>query len=610
MTQTTSAGDTDKASVLALVQQAEQAAHRSEYGRALELSKLAESCARKHDDQHLLAYALLVCAGAEWDVGQTPSSYAHAIQAYSMFGSCGDTTRQLRALNLCAGALYVGGDRARSIKLFQQGVSFALGPDQVAIRAMMLRNLAEIFGEEAEYAEALACVTEAVALLREVPELRGQWVYFATEEAYIRVQYANDLKSRGLIQASLVQRQAAVEALPPLDYAAWRTFSRHEVHSLFGRVRVLAELKRFSEARHVAAISLVVGRRAGRRSFRLNTSLLAISVLCRACGAIRLAIRAERRALKNLEHMPRHPEIIAILHRLAQDYAQLGDYANAMAYRREIAGLATKQQRQAAALRSRLAAIERQAERQRYRANEALVHTQRLAVIGRLIAQTHHALSAPTERVLTLARKAQALSGRDAALVEVKPVLDQISRTINQAAALVNQLKLFSYRSTPQPMALSLSEALRSAWQGLAPHLGAGVRLAQLEVQDDAPHLQAWGDAQRLGIMLKLLLIELTQQATPDGNPLMIQAHIEDANANANANAMVLRLRFAGQQRMALLGSEPAQAQATLGVVLCQEIASEMGGALDMHGANAGTPQRYQLRLPRAKLQALPGCFR
>jgi tetratricopeptide (TPR) repeat protein len=610
MMQATSVNETDatdKASVRAMVLHAEQALERSEFELALALAQRAERRAHTHDDQHLRACALLICARAEWALGRTSSSYAHAVEAYSMLGACGDSTQQLQALSLCAWVLNSGGDRARSIKLFQQGLSFAHEPDRVFIRCQLLRNLAVIFGGQAEYIEALACLTEAIALSRDVPELRGQWVLCANEEAVLRLQYAGDLKSRGQTQAALMQRQAAVEALPPISYAAWRTLSRREMLGLRARVRVLAELKRFAEARHVAAICLLSDRRAGRRGVVLLGTICAVAFLYRACGDIRRAIRAERRAVKCCEHLPHAADLSSCMHRMAQDYAQLGEYAGALACRREMAGLITRQRLEAAALRSRLAAIERQAERQRYRANAALVHTQRLAVIGRLIAQTHHALSAPAERVLALARKAQALSGGGAVLAEVKPVLDEISRTIDQAGALVSQLKLFSYRSTPQPMALSLREALRSAWQGLAPHLGAGARLAQLEVQDDAQHLQAWGDAQRLGIMLKLLLIELTQQAAAHDEPVMIRAYIE----SGGTAGVVLHLQAPRRAGTPLPDAQPTQtpapALATLGVTLCQEIAGEMGGALDVQTqlqTRAGALLRYRLRLPGPDAQA------
>jgi C4-dicarboxylate-specific signal transduction histidine kinase len=326
--------------------------------------------------------------------------------------------------------------------------------------------------------------------------------------------------------------------------------------------------------------------------------LHSVAALHRACGALHWAIRMERRALICWTSS-NGPEYRIQLMQLALDHAALGDHVSALACRKELALRMSRQNQQAAALRARLAAIEREAERRRYRANEERTHMQRLAVIGRLIAQTHHALNVPAEQALALAQRAS-MSGDDAA--ELKPLLGELSRTIDQAATLVNQLKLFSYRSTPQPMALSVGEALQSAWRGLAPHRGADARLAQLSVQDDAQPLQAWCDAQRLGIMLKLLLIELTQPTDSNDEPVRIHAHIE----GGDGADVVLRLQTPCRQGAPPSGARSQPPPTTLGVLLCQEIAGEMGGALDVKTRVAAS-LCYQLRLPheRASVQHL-----
>jgi tetratricopeptide (TPR) repeat protein len=592
---------------LAAVQHAESTLEKGDFDTASVLAKQAVALARQGDDQHLIGWALLILGRAQGNAGHDELlAYGNVLEAYSLLGASGDITRQLWALNACAVRLNTCGDRARAIELLHKGLASAHGPDRSAIRCLLLTNLGLFLSREAEHAEALACYAEASMLARQSPQRRGQWVHAATEKARVHLQYANHLLSEGLHDEHRAQLDAAVAALAPLDCRAWRSFSLLEFNCLRPRVQVLAGLGRWVEARQAAAAGLGFGRRHGSGRAALAYGCSAVALLYAARGQLSRATRFEIRALGAFSAAGDVQEAGACLRRLAQLHAQTGDYNRALAYRKELKALISQQNRQSNALRSRLAAIERQAERQRYRANEALVHTQRLAVIGRLIAQTHHALSAPAERVLALARKAQALSGGGAVLAEVKPVLDEISRTIDQAGALVSQLKLFSYRSTPQPMALSLREALRSAWQGLAPHLGAGARLAQLEVQDDAQHLQAWGDAQRLGIMLKLLLIELTQQAAAHDEPVMIRAYIE----SGGTAGVVLHLQAPRRAGTPLPDAQPTQtpapALATLGVTLCQEIAGEMGGALDVQTqlqTRAGALLRYQLRLPSASAQ-------
>jgi tetratricopeptide (TPR) repeat protein len=579
---------------------AERALENGNFEAASAAAEQAVALARLGNDQHLTGWALMILGRARGNAGRTQTAYEASLEACSLLGASGDITRQLWALNSCAVQLNTCGDRARAIELLHKGLALAQGPERSAIRCLLLANMGLFLSREAEHAEAIACYAEASVLARQTPQRRGQWVHAATEKARVHLQYASHLRSEGLHDESRAQLDAAVATLPPLDCRAWRSFSVLEFAGLRPRVQVLAELGRWVEARQATAAGLGYARQPGRGRAPLAYSLSAAALLFSACGQLPRAIRFEMRALAAFNAAGDVQEAGACLRRLAQLHAQSGNHHQALAYRKELKTAMSRQSRQGNALRSRLAAIERQAERRRYRANEALVHMQRLAVIGRLIAQTHHALNAPAERVLALARQAQAVSGGGAMLAEVKPVLDEISRKIDQAAALVNQLKLFSYRSTPQPMALSLREALRSAWQGLAPHLGAGARLAQLEVQDDAQHLRAWGDAQRLGIMLKLLLIELTQQTTSDDEPVMIRAFIE----GGGADALVLRLQLAQRQGMPLRRPEPAQTQGTLGVMLCREIAGEMGGALDVRGPSAGALQRYQLRLPQQSSQA------
>jgi C4-dicarboxylate-specific signal transduction histidine kinase len=297
-----------------------------------------------------------------------------------------------------------------------------------------------------------------------------------------------------------------------------------------------------------------------------------------------------------------HPEVASTLRRLSQLHALTGAHDHALVLRKELAAQQSRSRPEANALRCRLAAIERQAERRHRQAREAAAHAQRLAIIGRLIAQTHHALSAPITQARLLAAQALACADSPNAL---RPLLDQISQTIDQAAGLVSQLKLFSYRSSPQPMTLSLHEALLDAWQGLDTHIGS--RRADLHVSGRT-QLQVWGDAQRLGIMLKVLLIELMQQACSRGAQVVIGAHIDAGDGDT----VVLHIEACG-------GAMPcatAAAPASLGAALCMEIAAEMQGELRSAHADAATPHQkphqkphhtphYRLRLPDAQGRSL-----
>jgi signal transduction histidine kinase len=568
------------------VQHAESALEKGEFETASVLAQQALALARQGDDPHLIGWSLMVLGRAQSNAGRTQHAHDAALEAYSLLGASGDITRQLWSLNTRAVSLIRSGDQARAIEVLHKGLILAKGPDRSAIRCVLLSNLGQVLCEEAEFAEAVACYAEASALAKQSPQRRGQWEDCATELAFARLQYANYLASRGLHDECQAQLMAAAAELPPLDCRSWRTFSMLEFACLDSRVRVLVGLGRWAEARQAAAACLGFGRRPGSGELALVIGCSAAALVLGDSGHLARAIRFETRALScvRTDDFEWHPRI---LRRLAQLHAQSSDYHQALAYRKTLKALMSQQNRQGSALRSRLAAIERQAERRRYRENEQRVHMQRLAVIGRLIAQTHHALSTPAQQALALARRASAASG-DAA--DIKLLMGELSRTIDRAAALVNQLKLFSYRSTPQPMALSLREALQSAWRGLEPHLDG--RAARLQVEEDeAQPPPIWCDAQRLGIVLKLLLIELMQQTLQDNAPVTVRAHIEHSGDGAG-----VRLNA---------GSAALPSTPDLGMTLCKEIVAEMGGSLTFPSAVDATVCCY-MKLPGAAQSNLP----
>jgi C4-dicarboxylate-specific signal transduction histidine kinase len=185
-----------------------------------------------------------------------------------------------------------------------------------------------------------------------------------------------------------------------------------------------------------------------------------------------------------------------------------------------------------------------------------------------------------------LAQSSQTATPQVVTQPEQTQMLRELSLTIDRAGGLVSQLKLFSYRSTPHPMALSLGDALLSAWQGLVPHVGH--RLAQINVTSGT-HFQAWADAQRLGIMLKVLLIEVAQRCSATTTLADVQAHVEAGN---NAT-VVLVIQAHGCTPL----DEASEIAASLGLRLCMEIASEMSGLLQAHRHVSNT-LHYKLRLP------------
>jgi C4-dicarboxylate-specific signal transduction histidine kinase len=283
------------------------------------------------------------------------------------------------------------------------------------------------------------------------------------------------------------------------------------------------------------------------------------------------SLRQEMRLLGHLEAGGYSTEITRCRLRMVRLHALQGRYEEAL----RVLGTHRRQRSQheltERLLRCRVAAVERQAERRRQQAREINAHSARLAVIGRLIAHTHHALNAP----LSLAH--QCLAAPPGNPQELQQRMVDVNRCIDRATVLVTQLKLFSYRAVPQQMALSLRDALHEAQQGLLAQ-GHGTELV-VGFAGDA-QLLAWADPQRLGILLKVLLLELMQrfgnapvladvQVLPDGQ-IALSVHTQTC---APAPAPLPAPRDGADQPTSM----------SLGLSLCGEIALEMGGSLQMH---------------------------
>ncbi len=589
-----------RAAVLALLQQAELAQEQVQLAQMQASAERAATAARELGDPHLLGWGLMLLGRAGWTLGRPLQAYAAASEAYDLLGTCGDVARQTSALETCSSVAYFCGDTVRCIELHRQALAAsAHRPDCAAIRCKALINLSLVLHQDAaEYAEAIQCCTEAAALAMQLPQEPGWRIMATTRQAYLHVKYADALADQGQHTEARAQLAQAAQVLPPMDPYSWRSFSLPQRNALMFQVVVLAGLGRWPMARLAAAATLRLSRLpASAYSVRVG-GLESLYEIHQRGGRPQRAVRYATLTLAFSRKAGDESEPGRCLQRLAGLHAQTGAYDQALAYSKESRAWQSRQRLRANALRCRLAAIERQDDRRRYQASEALGHAQRIAVIGRLIAQTHHALSAPIERAHGLAAAALALAGQAAPAPALSPVLDELSRCIDRAALLVSQLKLFSYRSMPQPMALSLRDALLSAWHGLAPHVGwSAQHLAEIEVVDDA-QLQVWADAQRLGILLKVLLIELAQWARADGDGggavdgAVICARIE----HGDHGSVGLHIEARG-------AATPApQALITVGVTLCIEIAGEMGGSLHVADDDGGSSMlRFRLQLPDAQ---------
>jgi tetratricopeptide (TPR) repeat protein len=575
-----------RAAALAAIEQVEWLSRTGHLDQAGEQIDNATALARQCGDPQLLACALMEEGWLDYNAGRPLAAYAVSSEACRLFAACNDAGRHAQALNTCALACISGDDLASRVELLRKGLRLAEGLDHASIRRRLLHNLAVGLCENNEYDEAVECLSEGVDLVRRSGLPHRVWEAMASRLAHTHLQYADHLSRRGRTDQSRIQLEAAATTLPSLSPACWQGADRESFVALWAQIEVLASLERWDSARRAAAACIRFARRSRRNLINLGWALTALSALHRRQGRLQRAIRNDQRTLTVWRRANYETEVIACLGRLSDLHARSGAYHSALALRKELAAHQSRRRREAGALRCRLAAVERQAERRRRHAHEALGHAERLAVVGRLIAQTHHALSAPIIRTQDLTGQALASSIHPAAL---RPLLADINHAVDSAAGLVSQLKLFSYRSSPQPMALSLHKALLDAWQGLDPHVES--RSADLRV-GGRTQLLIWGDAQRLGIMLKVLLIELMQQAGSNRAPVVIGAHIDAGRADT----VVLRIE-AWSEAIPCPASAPSP---SVGAALCMEIAAEMQGELRAV-RDDGVMMCYRLCLPDAE---------
>jgi tetratricopeptide (TPR) repeat protein len=575
-----------RAQALAVVQEAQAALEGGRIAAARAAAERGVALARAGQDTHVLGWSLMLLGRTLNILGEDLLQvHAAASEAYRLLGACADVPRQLWALNTCANVEIASGNSVRSVELLQQGLAAAQGPGCRVIKGVMLVNLSNRLADDGEFAETIRCAADAAELAGQDGSWQGQDIDALTRLAVMHCHYAKALRTEGRHDEAALQWQAAAAVLPALEPRAWRSLSPNELSALHQQPAVLGWLAQWPKARSAAAATLWSIRQRGGGYREQALGLAAVSAMHESAGQLRKAIAYEQRFVDLKRASNDRTPLHLSLSRLAAMHAQIAAFDSALAYCKEVRQLRSQQHQQASALRSRLATIERHNERRRQEAKEALAHTQRLVVVGHLIAQTHHALNTPIERAKALTDAALAASDAGG-MHDLQGLLNQINLTIDRAAGLVSQLKLFSHRSAPQPTALLVRAALRDAWDGLAPHVGRPD--VAIDIADGAP-LHAWADTQRLGILLKVLLIEIVQMT----GLASICARIE---AEA-PGAVVLQVQADGRLPVAKPSAGPS-----LGITLCEQMAAELGGSLD--AAHDSTALRFLLRLPEARRRA------
>ncbi len=536
--------------------------------QALEITRLC-------DDEHLQGRALLVLAISCFTLGAHVSrTHLAATEAYALLGASDDLPRQLQALNIRSIVECGSGNVAHGIELLQDGLALAVGAACRSVRVNLLNNLAKCMAESGDLAEALRCMTEAVAIVQEDQAEPGKLAEMNSRLAMLHGDIGEDLQELGRHAEATTHREACVRLLPELDETRLRTATLRTYMLLTLRTQALGSVALWPAARKAAAALLRLVRRPGIGAKARHEVLETMADFHHRRGLPGPALRYEQRYMRWILTLGYPGLATHRLDRIAGLHARLDQWEQALGCRKELARLGLQERSANAILRSHLAANERAQARARREALQQRAHAQRLAVIGRLISQTHHALHGRVTQVQQLCLQALQSPSHP----ELRSRIGQVNEAVDDTAGLVSQLKLFCYRSIPEPTELLLHDALRSAWQGLAqyPHPPT----AQIDIGSPAP-AHVWADEQRLGILLKVLLIELAQR---QGLPLM-QAHVRPDSAHTVT--------------LHITADVPAAAPpetSSIGMTLCAEMASEMSGCLQIERQAHG--MRVSLQLP------------
>jgi tetratricopeptide (TPR) repeat protein len=578
-----------------LVAAAEQAFNRYELGAAIDFADQAVALCRDGTSAGTLGWALMVLARSHGARGNSATAYAHALEAYELLGECGNIQRQLRALNVCAMVHFRAGDQREAIQLIERGIAIAQQHQIGDPCVTMLFNLSILLFDGGEHLEALRCCDEALAIVEKSAIRRDAIGGLRSHKAWIRVELAAKLslspqQHQADIDSLLAQAAFDLPPLPELPCPQSGDSTDWPIKQIFHSLKPLMVLKRWPEAKR--ATTLYVRHavcHSGSLRARVN-ALTALSAWHECQGQSGRAIACMLSAFQRAGRISDNRTFVTHARRLEGLYAQSGDFHAALSVRRSVQRRHADTRATEHALRVRLSVIQRETARRLQLAREAQSHNERLAVIGRLIAQTYHALSAPVQSVSDLIGQARtrAAAVTDGNLEGLRRLLDAVVERIDAVYALVSQLKLYAYRSAPQASLVMVKSALHEAWSGMAPHVGSSASRPLLVDGNDEARI--WCDVQRLGIMLKLLFIQLLQHAPLRDSGVAVRALV-----HADGRKQV-QLRIAREPLQGETGA--ADHVLPVGALLCAEIVAEMNGRLVSTQDAAGVC-RFDIELPQ-----------
>lgn len=221
-----------------------------------------------------------------------------------------------------------------------------------------------------------------------------------------------------------------------------------------------------------------------------------------------------------------------------------------------------------------------QAERTLRAAQEELVQTGKLAVIGQLSASIAHELNQPLAALRTLSGNARKFLARGN-YETTSSNLDRIAELVDRMGRLTAQLKSFARKSSGRPQAVSLRRAVDNALFLLEQRLKQACTAVRIDLPNE--ELLAWCDANRL----EQVLVNLAGNALDAMEGVAEQAL--DISARCEGERIVIQVRDRGpglseEARVRLFEpfftTKEAGSGLGLGLAISAGIVADFGGSL------------------------------
>jgi tetratricopeptide (TPR) repeat protein len=530
-------------------------------------------------DARLLGEACVYEAIASNILFDYTAAYERALEAQALLAD-GPHALRVRAINACFVACAETGDLTRALEHSRRAMQVARAGGDAEAMARVLHNRGSLLQRLGECDEAVRCLGEAVRLFETVVHCSNHVMFTRINLADACLAHARQLAQHGEAARAAVLRHRAAQVLPALAANDAPEAQLNELSALDTWVVVQSELGHLGEARRGARRYLRIMRQAGAASRYRAYALAALAAYHQHRGEFDKSIRRQEAAIARLRQAGSEMEALEAQERLGHLHAACGRHTQALAWLRAAHAGRQRLQVAQAQLRCRLAGVERDVARRRAAHLETAAHTQRLAVVGRLMADIYHALDTPiTQAQRTLARCAEPTPPPAALMQALRRVIAQV----DAATGLARQLKMFSYRAAPQAMVVDLRDSLVEAWDGVALWRRGAARALHVEGELGT---QVRVDAQRLAVLLRILLIEADK-----GAPVAaVSARIERGTPCSS-----LELGCLTEGSVSPTGVP--RGNASVGLTLCQEIVQEMGGRLT-RTLPARCNQGFLLELP------------